>query len=111
MAIFLLCRMAKLRSINTHFWDDNYIVELDPIEKLMFLYLITNPLTTIAGAYELPLRRIAFDTGIDREMVVKILDRSNRAAAVLYGAVRNPQRFRHVMKVRISMHRKKFFNR
>ena len=47
----------------------------DPIEKLLFLYLLTNTLTNIVGIYEISLRRIAFDTGIDSEMVDKILKR------------------------------------
>ena len=25
----------KLRSVDTHFWDDNYVIDLDPIEKLL----------------------------------------------------------------------------
>jgi hypothetical protein len=67
--------MSKKRYIDTKFWDDNYIIDKDPIEKLLFLYLLTNPLTNIIGIYETSLKRIAFDTGIDREMVNKILDR------------------------------------
>lgn len=76
--------MAKQRFINTRFWDDSYIVNLDPIEKLLYLYLLTNPLTEISGAYEIPLRRIAFDTGIDKDMVIKILDRFKAAGKVDY---------------------------
>lgn len=76
--------MAKQRYINTHFWDDSYVVELDPIEKLLFLYFLTNPLTNIAGAYEVSLRRVAFDTGIDREMIVKILARFETANKIIY---------------------------
>lgn len=67
--------MAKERMINTKFWDDSYIVSLDPIEKLLYLYFLTNPLTNIAGVYEIQLRRISFDTGIDKDMVQKIIDR------------------------------------
>lgn len=70
--------MKKLRSVNTHFWDDQYVVELDPIEKLLFLYFLTNPLTNLAGVYEIPLKRIAFDTGIDKDMVRKIIDRFSK---------------------------------
>jgi hypothetical protein len=76
--------MAKTRMINTHFWDDNYIVDLDPIEKLLFLYCLTNPLTNIAGIYEIPLRRIAFDTGIDKEMVLKLLNRFEEDNKMIY---------------------------
>lgn len=41
----------------------------------MFLYLLTNTLTNIIGIYEISIKRIAFDTGIDKEMVLKILER------------------------------------
>lgn len=76
--------MSKQRYINTRFWDDGYIVTLDPIEKLLFIYFITNPLTEICGAYEIPLRRIAYDTGIDRDMVLKILGRFADADKIIY---------------------------
>ena len=70
--------MSKQRYINTKFWDDSYIIKLDPIEKLLFLYLLTNPLTNIAGIYEITLKRIAFDTGIDQDMTLNILNRFNK---------------------------------
>ncbi len=76
--------MSKNRVINTKFWDDGYIINLDPVEKLLFLYLLTNPLTSICGIYEINLRRIAFDTGIDSEMVSKILSRFSKDKRVFY---------------------------
>jgi len=66
---------SKSRLVNTHFWDDKYTSNLDPIEKLLFLYFLTNPLTNIIGIYEIEMKRVAFDTGIDKEMVIKIIDR------------------------------------
>ena len=68
-------KISKKRYIDTKFWDDTYIVERDPVEKLLYLYLLTNTLTNICGIYEISLRRIAFDTGIDKDMVIKILER------------------------------------
>lgn len=56
--------MAKYRVVNTRFWDDAYVAELTPNEKLAFLYLLTNALTTIGGVYELSLKRAAFDVGL-----------------------------------------------
>lgn len=67
--------MSKERYIDTKFWDDSYIIKLDPVEKLLFLYFLTNPLTNIAGIYEISFRRVAFDTGIDAEMIGTILKR------------------------------------
>lgn len=76
--------MAKNRYINTAFWDDDYTGNLDPSEKLLFLYLLTNPVANIAGIYELQLRRISFDTGFDQEMVKKILARFEHDQKVYY---------------------------
>ena len=76
--------MSKLRSVNTHFWNDNFIIDLDPIEKLLFLYLLTNDATNMLGIYELNIRRIAFDTGIDKDMVRKIFERFQKAGKATY---------------------------
>jgi len=65
----------KLRSINTHFWIDSWVEDLDPIEKLLFLYLITNPYNNLSGVYELKTKRMAYETGIDKDTVEKILER------------------------------------
>lgn len=63
------------RIINDSFWTDPYIEDLDPSEKLLYLYLLTNPLCNIAGAYEIKMKRIAYETGFDKEMVDKVLNR------------------------------------
>jgi DnaD/phage-associated family protein len=76
--------VAKERMVDTSFWDDSYIISLDPIEKLLFIYFLTNPLTNIAGVYEITLKRVAFDTGIDRDTVLKILDRFEEAGKIYY---------------------------
>ena len=76
--------MSKQRYIDTKFWQDNYIIDKDPIEKLLFLYLLTNPLTNILGIYEISIKTIAFDTGIDSEMVLKILERFEKDDKVKY---------------------------
>ena len=76
--------MSKLRSINTHFWSDTYVIDLDPIEKLLFLYLLTNEQTNMLGIYEIHVRRIAFDTGIDKSMLLKIFDRFEQSQKAKY---------------------------
>jgi len=76
--------LSKQRYVDTKFWDDNYIVERDPIEKLLYLYILTNTLTNILGIYEISIRRIAFDTGIDKDMVIKILERFEKDNKIKY---------------------------
>lgn len=71
--------------INTKFWSDSYISNIDPLEKLLFLYFLTNPYTNICGIYELPLKQIALDTGIDRDNLEKVfLPRLKKAGKIYY---------------------------
>lgn len=67
--------MSRHRQLDTRFWEDFYISELDPIEKLLFLYFILNSRTALCGAYEMPLSIVAGETGIDKDMVRKIVER------------------------------------
>lgn len=76
--------MSKKRMIDTRFWIDDYISNLDPSEKLLFLYFLTNPYTDICGVYEIPLKHVALESGLDREMVLKILDRFSRDGKIFY---------------------------
>ena len=79
-----MSKISKKRYVDTKFWVDNYIVERDPIEKLLYLYLLTNTLTNILGIYEISVRQIAFDTGIDKDMVIKILERFKKDNKIRY---------------------------
>lgn len=76
--------MAQSRIVNTDFWKDSYIVDLEPVEKLLFIYLFTNPRTSLAGIYEINNREISFDTGIDKEQVELILRKFSLAGKVYY---------------------------
>jgi hypothetical protein len=69
--------MAKQRFINTRFWSDSFIVALTPTERYLFLYFLTNEHTSICGIYELPLRTIAYETGVREKELGKILERLN----------------------------------
>lgn len=59
--------------INTRVWNDTWVSKLDPIEKLLFVYFLTNSYTNISGIYELPLKIAAVETGIDPSMFEKML--------------------------------------
>lgn len=76
--------MAKSRMVDTRFWDDNYTSNLDPIEKLLFLYCLTNTHTNICWVYEIPLKSIASDTWIDKDMVLKIMTRFEKEWKIIY---------------------------
>jgi len=76
--------MATYRYISTYFWDDEWIQTLDPSEKLLYLYLMTNPLTNIAGVYQITVRRMCFDTGFNSDTVGHILSKFEKAKKVFY---------------------------
>ena len=76
--------MAKQRYINTKLWRDSYIESLDPSEKLVFIYMLTNPDTNISGIYEIPLKIICADTGYNKDMVEKIFERFQKDGKILY---------------------------
>jgi hypothetical protein len=65
--------MSKNRYINTKFWSDGFIVNLTPLERYFFLYLLTNEHTNIAGIYELPIRVMEFETSLKASDIKKIL--------------------------------------
>lgn len=66
--------MAKQRMISTRFWSDNFIVNLDIIERYVFLYLLTNEHTNMCGIYEIPLRVMSRETGIDEKELERLLE-------------------------------------
>ena len=67
--------MAKTRMVNTRFWSDSFVVELNPLDRYLFLYFLTNEHTNISGVYELPLKRMANETGLDADMLPKMIRR------------------------------------
>jgi len=74
----------KLRSVNVNFWSDDYIQELNPNEKLMFLYLLTNPKTELCGIYEISIKTIIFETGLTEEEVNSAFEHFERDSKVIY---------------------------
>lgn len=72
------------RVINTSIWKDSFIVDLDKDEKLLFFYLLTNHMTNIAGIYELSVREMEFDTGIDKKRVEEILLKFEKLGKIRY---------------------------
>ncbi len=57
----------KTRIIHTKFWKDTFVSDLNPSEKLIFLYLLTNDRVNIIHCYECADREILFDTGVTRD--------------------------------------------
>lgn len=76
--------MSKNTYFHTRYWQDSYICDLDPSEKLIFIYALTSPYLGLTGIYEVPLKYIAVETGIDKDMVAKILKRFQEDKKIIY---------------------------
>lgn len=76
--------MAKHRTVNTHFWDDSYIETLSPNEILLFLFLITNPQTNIAGSYEITITRMYERTRLSKTKIAEILKKFEADGKFIY---------------------------
>jgi len=64
--------MSKNRMINTKYWNDGFIINLNPTQKLLFIYFLTNQYTNLCGVYECNTKIIAFETGINEKLIEKI---------------------------------------
>lgn len=76
--------MSKLRSLNTAFWSDTWVEELEPMQKLLFIYLVTNEKTNMLGIYEASIKKISFETGITPIVVKTYLKDFEKADKVKY---------------------------
>ncbi len=64
----------KKRWVSTCFWTDPWIYEdLEPLQKLLFLYFLTNDKTNVAGVYEIPIGKMVDETKLTREQVKQFL--------------------------------------
>ena len=61
--------MAGYRQIHTKIWSDNWFLDLDPQEKLLFIYLFGNDKTSVSGFYEFSIKFASFETGLDQGFI------------------------------------------
>lgn len=65
----------KTRIIHTKFWADDYISDLSPLEKLVFIYYLTNDRVNIIHCFECPDKYVLVDTGVSREVLQRCKDK------------------------------------
>lgn len=74
--------MSTQRYISTSFWDDEWVHKLDPSEKLLYMYFMTNTLTNIAGVYKIAVERISYDTGFNENSIKHIFEKFENSGKV-----------------------------
>ena len=84
--------MAKGRLVSTSFWTDSKIVDdFLPEDKYLYLYCLTNPHTNLCGCYEVSIKQISDETGYDRAVVQKVLQRLDEVHGVVQYSTRTKE--------------------
>lgn len=65
--------MAIYRNVYTNFWNDVFILKRTPHEKLFYLYLMTNPKTSICGIYEFSVAVASLETGLNPKQIEDLI--------------------------------------
>jgi DnaD/phage-associated family protein len=76
--------MAIYRQVQIDMWRDRYIGRLQPLEKLFFVYLLTNDQTSQCGVYEFDDRSATFDTGISWDSMSGMLKQFQADGKIKY---------------------------
>jgi DnaD/phage-associated family protein len=76
--------MAGYRQFHTKFWKDEWLIELEPLERYLFSYLFTNELSSISGIYKLPKRVIRNETGLAEKFIDETLKKFQDARKIFY---------------------------
>ena len=61
--------MEIRRYISTRIWGESWFEPLTATEKLIWIYLLTNPATNMLGIYGLTVRRIGYDCNTSAQIV------------------------------------------
>ncbi len=66
--------MAEYRFVFTKMWrDDDWFATLDAEQRVLWVYLFTNPSASVCGMYELSVRTTSNETGLSQEKIHAIL--------------------------------------
>lgn len=75
--------MSKQRLVKDEIWDDEWFYDLDPSEKLVWLFLLTNPRCNIAGVYKMNYRWASGVIGFEKDTLENILSSFEKEGKIL----------------------------
>lgn len=79
--------MAIYRNVALSFWEDNKIVDdFTYKDKYFLLYLLTNPHTNLIGCYEISVKQMSNELGLDKSEVEELLTRMEQVHQVIFYA-------------------------
>lgn len=95
--------MARYRSIQTTFWQDNFVMRLPLMEKAFYNYILTNTRTSQCGIYNFSVTFASIELGCSEEEVRALLGRFVDYGKILYDEVREEIMLLNWYKYNLSM--------
>ncbi len=74
--------MANYRQIHVSIWKDEWFLDLEPKEKLLFVYLFSNESASLAGIYKISVKVICFETCLTMDFIKKTLEKFQKSDKV-----------------------------
>ena len=69
--------MAIFRSVQIAFWTDTKVNDdYSPEDKLLYLYLLTNPHTNLCGCYEISISQMAAEIGYKSDTIKRLIEKA-----------------------------------
>lgn len=103
------------RIIYTEIWQDDFFVGLNPDEKLLFIYFLTNESVNIIHFYKCGISRVKADTGIDTPIILKAQRKFEENGKIYfkngYVFLRNAHRFEKYEGSKNEVAKSKLFSR
>ncbi len=76
--------MAGYRNISVSFWTDSKVDDdFTPEDKYFYLYLMTNPHTSLCGCYEISMKQMERETGYNTDTVKRLIQRMEEMHGVI----------------------------
>ena len=65
--------MSIFKQIQDKFWQNEFVLQLQPEERYFYMYLMTNTMTTLCGIYKFNMKLAELETGLTSEVITKHL--------------------------------------
>lgn len=72
------------RPVNIEFWQDDFILDLNPEQKLTYIFLLTNRRTTQCGIYNIGLTIAEMELKLSEEKIIEHLKFFQDKGKILY---------------------------
>jgi hypothetical protein len=74
----------KTRIIQTRYWDDEFVADASKNTKLLYIYLLTCQYLNICGVFQLPTKKISYETNISPDELTPSQNELQGARKVLF---------------------------